>query len=47
MLPTLETLILTDIPSMTRNRHVVEALSLFMQECAEEELAMLAAGTDA
>ena len=37
MLPNLKVLTLTDVPSTTRRRNVIEALTLFMQECAEEE----------
>jgi hypothetical protein len=37
MLPNLKTLILTDVPSKTRRRHIIETLALFLQECAEEE----------
>jgi hypothetical protein len=37
MLPNLKVLTLTDVPSTTRRRNVVESLTLFMQECAEEE----------
>ena len=42
MLPNLRVLTLTDVPSTTRRRNVVESLQLFMQECAEvEEMARL------
>jgi hypothetical protein len=37
MLPNLKVLTLTDVPSTTRRRNVIESLELFMQECAEEE----------
>jgi Leucine-rich repeat (LRR) protein len=37
MLPNLKTLTLTDVPSTTHRRHFAESLSLFIQECAEEE----------
>ena len=37
MLPNLKVLTLTDVPSTTRRRNVTESLTLFMQECAEEE----------
>jgi hypothetical protein len=37
MLPNLKVLTLTDVPSSTRRRTVVEALSMFIQECGEEE----------
>ena len=37
MLPNLKVLTLTDVPSTTRRRNVIDALTLFMQECAEEE----------
>jgi hypothetical protein len=37
MLPNLKTLTLTDVPSSTRKRHTIDALALFIQECAEEE----------
>lgn len=37
MLPNLKTLILTDVPSSTRRRHIPDTLALFIQECAEEE----------
>lgn len=37
MLPNLKVLTLTDVPSTTRRRNIIEALTLFMQECAEEE----------
>ena len=37
MLPNLKVLTLTDVPSTTRRRNVIESLTLFMQECAEEE----------
>jgi len=37
MLPNLKILTLTDVPSSTRRRHTIDALALFIQECAEEE----------
>jgi hypothetical protein len=37
MLPNLRTLMLTDVPIVTRRRHIPSALALFIQECAEEE----------
>lgn len=37
MLPHLKRLTLTDIPSSTRRRHIIDALVLFIQELAEEE----------
>ncbi|KAG0652848.1 hypothetical protein D0Z07_0603 [Hyphodiscus hymeniophilus] len=37
MLPNLKVLTLTDVPSTTRRRNVIKSLTLFMQECAEEE----------
>jgi hypothetical protein len=37
MLPNLKTLTLTDIPTQTHRRDVTESLSLFIQECGEEE----------
>lgn len=44
MLPNLKTLILTDVPSTTRRRHIPDTLAHFIQECAEdEELARLEA----
>ncbi|KAI9822394.1 MAG: hypothetical protein M1827_000113 [Pycnora praestabilis] len=36
MLPNLRTLVLTGVPSTSRNRHTVTALSEFIRDCAEE-----------
>jgi hypothetical protein len=42
MLPNLKTLILTDVPSTTRRRDLIDSLIIFITECAEvEELARL------
>ena len=37
MLPSLKVLTLTDLPSTTRRRQLIESITLFMQECPEEE----------
>jgi hypothetical protein len=37
MLPNLEVLTLTDIPSTTRREDLINSLTMFIQECAEEE----------
>jgi hypothetical protein len=37
MLPNLEVLTLTDVPSTTRRQDVIDSLRTFIQECAEEE----------
>lgn len=37
MLPNLKKLTLIDIPTKTKNRHTIDGILLFLQECAEEE----------
>ena len=37
MLPNLEVLTLTDVPSTTRRQNLVDSITMFIQECAEEE----------
>lgn len=37
MLPNLKTLSLTDVPSTTRRQTVIDSLTMFIQDCAEEE----------